>query len=452
VKLTGRIPKVVLRAMLLVLLCPAASQSAPLNLSEACRHARDHDAQVRSAEADVKISNEEVSKAVSAFKPTIRASTSRGRNVTESFTPFLPDGNKTYYNTLSHSVSLRQAVFNMGDIASLKQSKAVRAKSESILQNERSGVLIRTAEAFLNVLYAKDNVEFTKAQTRATFEQLQQARRRYRDGFGTITEINEAQASYDMGVAEESSAVTGLDYSRRELERITGVSAEDLSSFLPERMTLESFESGKVNYWIELAMKENAKIGAAKQEIQIASREVEKNRASRYPAIDLVAGRSYSVSENNYTIGSTYDTWSVNLQMSVPIYTGGYTSAAIRQSIARRMKADEQCDLQARGVESDVRKFYNGVINGVVQVKAFEQALKSNEIALEGTKKGFGAGLRSNVDVLNAQQKLLESRRNLAKARYMYILDRLMLKDAAGVLTDSDIDEVNHWFGAASHP
>jgi protease secretion system outer membrane protein len=421
-------------------------QATPLSLGDACQYARTHDAQLRSAEADVSISNEEVGKAVSAFKPSIRASVSRGRNRTESITSYSPKGYETFYNTLSNSVSIRQELFNMQDIFAYRQSKAVRAKSESLLNGERTGVMVRTAEVFFNVLYAQDNVEFTESQRRATAEQLAQARRRYRDGFGTITEINEAQASYDMAIAEEASGVTGLDFARRELERITGVSADELCRLKPERMHPEPLMPDNVNDWINTAIEGNAKILAARQDIQIARREIDKSRASRLPTVELVAGRSYSVSETNYTIGSIYDTWSISLQVNVPIYSGGYTSAAVRQSVARRIKADDQYDLTERTVASEVRKYYNGVLNGMVQVRAYEQAVRSNEIALEGTRKGFGAGIRSNVDVLNAQQKMFDSRRNLAKARYLYILNRLLLKDAVGILTDDDIAEVNRWF------
>ena len=438
--------KVVLPAAMIAFMLPGLMEASPLSLSDACRRAQEFDAQVKSSEADLKISKEEVSKAASSFLPNIRASASRGRNRTESITPFTPSGNTLFYNTQSNSVSLRQSLFNMEEIASLKQAKAVRAKSESLLMNEKTRLIVRTAEAFFNVLYAQQNLEFIRAQVAATGEQLKQAQSRHHNGLGTITEISEAQASFDMAVADEASGVASLDFNRRELERITGVYTEELCRFLPERMSLLVIEPHDVNEWIVMAEKNSPKLGAAQQDIQIATREVEKSRALRYPTVDLVAGRSYSVSENNYTIGSTYDTWSVNLQVSVPIYTGGYTSANIRQAVAKRMKSNEELIWQQRAMVSDVRKFYNGVLNGMVQIKAYEQAVKSHEVALEGTRKGFQAGFRSNVDVLNAQQKLLESRRNLAKARYQYILDRLMLKEVAGVLTVADIEQMEAWF------
>jgi len=435
---------------LFIVCLPSCAFTKPLDLSEAYNHAVTYDAQIHSAEADLTISKEEVSKAYAAFLPNIRASTSRGRNRTESFTPYRPEGDRIYYNTLSHSVSLRQPLLNMENIAAYKQAKAIEAKSESLFHGENSGLMVRTAESFFNVLYAEDNVKFTNAQVEATNEQLLQARRRNQTGFGTITEINEAQASLDMALAEKASSITGLEYSRRELERITGVYPDSLCRIVTEKIPLSGIEPRDVNAWIKLAETNNPKVGAARQDIQIARREVEKTRAMKIPSVDLVAGRSYSVSENNYTIGSTYDTWSINVQVNVPIYTGGYSSAQVRQAVAKRMKANDQYNWQERAIVSDVRKYYDGVLNGIVQIKAYEQAVKANEIVLVGTRKGFLVGMRSNVDVLNAQQKLFESRRNLAKSRYQYILNMLMLKDVAGTLAVGDIQEVNSWLDMAN--
>ena len=201
-----------------------------------------------------------------------------------------------------------------------------------------------------------------------------------------------------------------------------------------------------VEAWIDLAMVGNKDIVGAREEIQVAWREVQKQKAARYPTIDLVGGKSYSVSENNYSIGSTYNTYSIALQMSLPIYTGGYISASVRQAHAKWIKADEQLRWRERGTESDVRKYYNGLLGSVAQINAYEQAVKSGEIALKGTEKGFQTGLRTNADVLDAGQKLLASRRNLAKSRYQYIMNRMMLKQSAGTLFAADIDEVNNWF------
>ncbi|NTU53945.1 MAG: TolC family protein, partial [Chlorobiaceae bacterium] len=287
------------------------------------------------------------------------------------------------------------------------------------------------------------------AQVEATKGQLEQSKKRYANGFGTVTEVSEAQASYDLAVADRADAVAGLERSRRDLERITGIYPEQLCQLEPKKMVLREPELPNADEWVTLARERSGKIGAARQEVEIARREIDKNKFSRYPQLELWAGRSYSVSENNYTIGSTYDTWSVSLQVSVPIYSGGYTSASIRQATARRIKASEELNRQERESISDVRRYYQAQINSITQIRAFEQAVRSGEVALEGTRKGFMAGFRTNAEVLDAMKKLLDTRRSLARSRYQYILNSLMLRDSSGMLSEADLDEVNRYFAVA---
>ncbi|NTV01834.1 MAG: TolC family outer membrane protein [Chlorobiaceae bacterium] len=430
-----------------ILLAPRALPAEePLSLTGAYAYAVHSDARIRSAEADHSISREEVSKAVSAFMPTIRASASRGRNRTESVIPSAYQDQ--YYNTISNSLTLKQPLFNLQNVSSLKQAKAIDAKSECMLAHEHSLLIVRTAEAFFNVLFAEESLAFSRSQTTAALGQLQQVKKRYTGGFGTLTEVNEAQANYDVAIAEEATGVSNLDASRHELERITGIYAEKLYHLAPEKLVLNKPDPERVEEWILLAKENNLQVNASRKEIEVADREIDKNRASRYPQVDLWAGKSYSQSENNYTIGSTYNTYSVTVQLNVPIYSGGYTSASIRQSVARKLKAYDDMELQERSATSDIRKYYHSQLNSIVQIKAYEQALRSNGIALEGTRKAFLAGFRTNADVLDAQKKLFDSRRNLAKARYQYILSGLMLKDTAGLLRVADLEALNSCLAA----
>ena len=423
----------------------------PVNLSMAYQKAMVYDAQVRAANADNLVSKEEIAKARAEFRPRMNLSTSRGRDETKSTIPYqgVPYYYDQFYNARTYNLSVRQSLLNFSSYADYRQAKAVVAKSDALLQKEQLSLIIRIAEAYCNALYAEDNLEFSRAHIKASLEQLQQTKRRYEKGLGTITEINEAQADYEFALAEGVDILNSLDFTRRELGRLTGDYSEELSKLVPEKMVLAKPQPDNVDLWIELAHSDNRDVAAAKQEIQIAKREVEKQRASRYPTVDLVIARDYSESGTNYTIGQTYGTTSISLQMSVPIYSGGYVSASVRQAQAKRLKAQEQLSWQERSVESDIRKYYNGVITAIAQIKAYDQAVKSHDIALTGTKKGFEMGQRSNVDVLNAQQKLIESKRNLSKARYQYILNLLQLKDSAGALSASDVDEVNGWLSIA---
>lgn len=422
--------------------------AAPLDLLTAYKNAQTYDAKLRVAQADNLIYREEIGKARSKLRPNVRWSASRGRSSTQHgylgrYTPV------DYYNTINYGVTIRQPLLNLSNIAEYRQSKFVAAKSDAELQGEEASLIVRVTEAYCNALFAEDNLQFSQAHTRATLEQYRQAKRRYENGFGTVTEINEAQASYDIALAEGVDISSSVEYSRRELEDLTGVYPDSLSRLIPSRIVLSKPAPDRVEEWIELARSSNPALGAARQEIQIAKREVDKQRWARYPTIDLVGGKNYSESDNNYSIGSSYNTYSISLQLSIPTYTGGYASAAIRQARAKSLKSIEDLSSKERGIESDVRKYYNSVLTTIAQIQAYEQAVKSGEIALTGTKKGFEAGIRSNVDVLDAEWKLLTTRRDLAKLRYQYILNNLMLKQRAGVLTEKEIDQLNRWLSAA---
>jgi len=435
--------KLLFSIIIIVVLFTATNvYAASVDLTTVYLKAVEYDARIRSAKADNQMYKEEIGKAKSQLLPNVRMSAARGRSATQ-FSRYGRTSPADFYNTVNLGVSVRQSLFNLSNIAGYKQAKLVAAKSDADFQKEQASLMVRVTESYCNALFAEDNLDFSNALIIAAQEQLKQAKRRLQKGFGTITEVEEAQAGYDNAYADRVEIINSVEYSRRELEDLTGIYPEKLSKLVPQKLRLARPDPDRVESWIESSVVGNSGLVAARQEVEIAMREIQKQRAAGYPTIDLVGGRNYSESENNYSIGSIYDTYSISIQFSVPTYTGGYVSSSIRQAQAKRLKAGEQLSWQERGVESEVRKYYNGVVSNISLIKAYEQAVRSREIALTGTKKGYAAGLRSNVDVLDAQQKLFAARRNLAKSRYQYILNRLMLKQTAGSLSEADIEEVN---------
>jgi outer membrane protein, protease secretion system len=433
---------VVISMLHVVFACSLSAET--LTLSDALRKGLEYDAKVRMARADNVIYREEIGKARAQLRPNVRLNALRGRNGTQH--GYLGIWNKPdYYNTINYGTSIRQPLFNLPNIKDYQESKLVAAKSGIDLKNEETRLIVRVAEAYFNVLYSEENLEFLKSRILATKEQLAQARRRMESGYGTLTEIKEAQAVFDMALAEYAELLEALENSKRDLESLIGIYPDRLYVLNPLKLKLERPVPESVEIWIEMAHSGSLMVTSTQQEVLIATKVIEKNKAERYPTLDLIAGRSYSESENNYSIDSIYDTWTVAVQMSMPIYTGGYVSASVRQAKARQLKAREQLDDRKREVEAEIRKFFSGVMSGIVQIRAYQLAVSAGEIAVEGTRKGFSAGFRSNIEVLDAQQKLQESRRNLSRARYRYILNRLMLKQTAGNLTSADIDEVNGW-------
>jgi len=429
--------------MLLAALPAYAGQT--IRFSDAYESALSYDAKLGAAEAAYEADREEVGKARAGFRPNIRISAARGRNATESTSLINDTSKENFYNTQNYSIVLKQPIFSMAAFDQYSQSKAIASKSQALLQRERDALAVRTLEAYVNVLFAEDNLAYSRAKVAAAKEQLQQAKGRYGAGYGTVTEISEAQAHYDISLAEGLEHNNTLENSRREFEAIVGVYPDKLAKLDPARIVLVLPEPHDVEVWVRYGMENNSELDAARQEVRIAAKQVDKNRAARYPTVDLLASRTFSESDNNYSIGTQYDTYALNLQLSMPIYAGGYVSASVRQASAQLREAAEQESQQQRTLSARIRKFYHGILANMAQIKAYEQAVKSNEIALTGTKKGYESGFRSNVDVLNAQEKLYDSLRNLARSRYQYVINRMMLKNESGLLTGDDIDEINGW-------
>lgn len=428
---------------------PLQAGAETVDLSSAWEQAREYDAQLRISEAENTMQQEEVAKARAGFLPSLQAQSSFGRNRTVSTSLVDPDNieGRRYYNTESSSLTLKQQLFNLGTYASYKQAKAVAAKSDAALQNETTGLMVRVVEAYFNVLFAEGNRTLAEAKQQAAEARFQQAEKALQHGLGTVTERDKARADHDMAKAELLVSQNSLDFNRREFERLTGTYPDEIADLAYNRFEPEAPVPSDIGEWIAMAREKSPDIGMALQELEITRREVHKNQAAGYPTLDLVAGRSYSQSETNYTIDQVYETWSVSLQAKVPIYTGGYVSASVRQAKAGRIKATEEFSWYERQVVSDVRKYYNATINAMAQVDAFRLAVASRQTALRSMQKGVESGMATNVDVLNARYELATAHQDLTRATFQYLLNSIMLKDTAGTLAEQDIHHLNTLLG-----
>lgn len=434
--------RTILSIVVILVLPFIASGAEPVGLMDAYRMALENDARLGAAREENRASGEEAEKALAQLRPNIRLGAARGRNRTTESSLYR-DNYEQLYNTINYSATIRQPVLNISSINAYQQAKAIASKSDAVFRGESSTLIVRVLEAYCNVLYADDTCFFSDAHVAAAGAQFKQAQLRYEKGFGSLTEVNEAKAAHDMALADQIAGRHQQEHARRVMQELTGVSVDTLRGLKPELLSLDRPDPDTLSLWIERALSENHVVQAAQFGVRIASKDVAKRRAARYPVIDLVAGRTYSQSENNYTIGSIYDTYSISLQASMLLYSGGYTSADVRQAEAGRRQAEEELLGSKRSIETEVRRYYNGVVSSIAQVHAYQQAVQANTIALEGTRKGFAVGLRSNIDVLDAQKRLFDSKRSLAKARYEYLLNKVNLRGVSGCLRMSDLEAVS---------
>lgn len=434
-------------ALLLAVLMPAlVNAETTTTLVDAYRQAQQYDATLRAAESNNTAQQQGIDMAFAPFLPQARITAYKGKASTDREPTSGPGASQHFdYDSENYSFSVRQSIFSKANFAGYDQAKAVAAKSNAVLEKERLNLASRVAGSYLNLLFYADNIYYTEAQKKSVESQLEQAKKRYKVGYGTITEVSEAEANLQQVIAKQLEWSNGLEYAKRELETMTGVYPENYLSLDPEKLPLTQLNPVQVDDWIAFAYSKNPDILAAAKDIEVARQEVSKSSSGHYPTLDLVASRAHTESDAANTIGLKYDTDSIGLQLNVPIYSGGYVTASVRQAVAKQAEAEERLSERQRAVAADVRKYYNEVVNGIARIHALEASVSSYESALIGTQKGFTAGVRSNVDVLNAQEKLYSAKRDLSKERYSLIFNRIQLKQSAGVLTESDIQESSNW-------
>jgi outer membrane protein len=290
-----------------------------------------------------------------------------------------------------------------------------------------------------------------QAKKVAITEHLASAKRNFEVGTATITDTHEAQARFDLAVAQEFAAINDLDIKRAALQQIIGKPAGDLVALKPGTV-LTGPQPADINQWVQSAETENYGVVGQQLAREIAQREIRKSRAGHYPTVDLVASRTHTNqigSTLTVPVSAASDANSIGVQWNIPLFAGFAVSSRVRETIALEDKARSDLENARRTAAQSARQAYLGVNNGLAQVKALEAAEVSSQSALESNRLGYQVGVRINIDVLNAQQQLYVTRRDLAKARYDTLVNSLRLKFAAGSLKEDDLVQVNNLLGSA---
>ncbi len=418
------------------------------NLLSLYQKALQYDAQYKAATANTEAEREEINKVRSLFLPRLQFGANVGHGATDRTTQTIAGSveSKLNYDIESYSLQLRQSLFNKENLASYRSAEANIKSKEALLLKENATLITRLAAAYFETLYAQEKISVIRSNIDAVTQQRDQAQRRYEHGEGTVTEINEAQAALELAEAELISTQNSLEVFKQSLSNITGVPVDSIAALNTDNLPGLAAESDSVEYWLDQAINNNPEIAAARLSFEAARQDVEKKRAGHYPTVDLVGVRSYSENDSNNTLGSSFDTTTIALQLNMPLFAGGFTSANVRQAIHRVDAAEEILNLRTRDIEANTKKFVNSIRSGLLSIQAYRQAVTASEIALEGTQKGFSAGTRTNIEVLNAQQKLYASRLELSRVQYILVNDIINLKQAAGMLNEAQLHSLNQFF------
>ena len=409
-----------------------------LDLLQAFNDAQAYDSQLASARAQRDATREAVVQGRAGLLPS--AAFTAGVNKINGDASTTQGKLPIDYTADSYQLQLKQPLFNRGNLAAYDQSKLQAATGDIQYEQARIDLALRVAQAYFDVLAAEDAISFLEAQKIAISEQLASAKRNFEVGTATITDAHEAQARFDLAEAQEIAARNDLDVKRNALALIIGKQPAALAT-LKAGARLMPPEPAGVERWIEQAQSANLGVMAQDLNAQIAKLSIERARAGHLPTVDAVG--SYGRNKSFFTSPITTTTTTIGVQVTVPLFTGYATSSQVNQAVALEDKARTDLETSKRNAAQSVRTAYLGVQSGLSQVRALEAAETSSKLALEANQLGYQVGVRINIDVLNAQQQLYSTRRDLAKARYDTLVNGLRLKAAAGSLTQDDIAQLN---------
>ena len=344
-------------------------------------------------------------------------------------------------------ISLAQPVYNAELWIALEQADLQTQQANAEFAFARQELILRVSERYFDVLRARDQLAFAKSALEAFGQQLKQAQQRFEVGLIAITDVEEAQSGFDLATADVIQAENDLDNAREALREVTGVYTTDLAS-LGDAMPLVSPDPADIDQWTETSLRQNLQITAARHAASNAKEEIERIQTGHLPTLDLTARAQYFNTEGGIG-GVATDNENVNgrigLELLVPIYEGGLVVSQTRETRHLYQQRLDELEQQRRFVQRQARASYLNLESDISRVKALRQAVKSTLSAKEAIDAGFQVGTRTSVDVLNAERRVFEARRDLAFSRYDYIIDRLTLKQAAGTLSDADVEQINSW-------
>lgn len=405
--------------------------------------ARAYDATWQSARAqyDATIAHADQAKAGLLPQAGITAGASRNKFTLDNPAP----PSERMFETTSAAISATQPLYRPANLATYRQGRRQADVAEAQLAQASQDLMIRVSQAYFDVLAAQDTLAFVRAQKAATAEQLASAKRNFEVGTATITDTREAQARYDLVQAQEIAADNDLRVKKLALDTLVGRPDAEPSPLVTP-LAMPGPQPADAEAWVATAEAANPVIAQAREGVDIAALETEKARAGDKPTVDFTA--SYGVMHNIHGSTTTlFDnvpklgTWGVTLNM--PLFAGFAVQNRIRETLALEEKARADLEAARRQVAQTVRTAYFGVVSGQSQVKALEAAEASSQSALDANRLGYQVGVRINIDVLNAQSQLYQTKRDLAQARYNVLLGQLKLRQAAGTLEAQDLARLN---------
>ncbi len=419
-----------------------ASAVQAADLMQVYRAAQENDPTFAAARATLDAGREKAPQGRAGLLPSLTLSGNTVWNENDLSSRGGPSIAKQRFNSNGYQLTLSQPLFRWQNWVAYDQAKLQVMQAEASFAEARQDLILRVAQAYFDTLFAAENLSAVRANKAAISQQLESAKKNFEVGTATITDAHEAQARYDLALAQEIAAESDFEVRRSALQAIIGQAPGPLARLRQEAEPNQPTPTD-MNRWVSAAEQDAIGVQIQQALAGIAAREVDRQRAGHYPTVDLVANYGYAKTNTQGAGLIENDYQNIGVQLNIPLYLGGQVVSRQREAAANRSAALSTLEAARRGAALAARQQYLGVANGLAQIKALKAALVSSQSALESNKLGYEVGVRINIDVLNAENQVYVTRRDLARATFDTLLAQLRLKAAVGALGDDDVGAIN---------
>jgi outer membrane protein len=429
----------------LALFAQAQADEKAYTLIDIYQQALAHDPQLASALSANRAAQEIIEQGKALYRPTVNFNADANRLSTDiRYIGIDRAPSTSSFETYKYGVDLRQPIYRKQNLVQMDQTKTQVSQADKQLHLTQQNLILRVTQAYFDVLIAQDKIDLIAAQKSAILSQLEQAKANFEVGTSTITDVNESQARFDLVLAQEIATKNELQVAKYAIQALTGKTPQTLATVKADIKTQHLEQS--MDKWLEVASINNLNIQIQQDAAKFAEQEIERLSAAHLPTLDAVMSYTDSYANGSataFSAGNELKTGAIGLQLQIPIYQGGAISSRVRQAVLSQQKAQDDIGIARSNTELETQRAYLNLSTSIAQVKAFEQALISSQSQVDSTKLGYEVGVRTSVDVLNAEQQYFSAKRDLLQSRYNYLVNIIRLKASSGVVAETDLADIN---------
>lgn len=422
-----------------------SSSAWSIDLLQAYQFAQEQDPQIRMALATSRAIEERLPQAQAQLLPNVSATATQAQNSLNTSGGNQQNVSRSYTSS-NQTFSVRQALFRQNLFVQREVAQYQVEEGRAQLRVASQNLAVRVSEAYLNALLAYEQLTLIRAQKLALAQVLEGAKRSLAAGAGVRTDVDDAQAKLDLAVSQELSFKQSLDLSRRQLAVLINQPVDTLAPINVQTLPVKGLNVPSLDHFLDAAERTSPELQVLNAQLDISRKQVELARAGHKPTFDGFASVSRSVSENTASPSTTFNQRQIGVQLTVPLYQGGFVDSQIREYLAQQERAENALENGRRDLGVRIHREYRGVTEGLVRIPALEQTVKSASQLITSTERGFKAGARTRVDVLNAEIQLGIARRDLAQARSDFVGSNIRLRSLVGESMQEYLDQANRWF------